>query len=219
MAAEREDPELVALPAPPRGRRLATMTLMALVVAAAIALLMSLRADIGYFFAADTVVDLGDVNQVDHATLVPNTFVQVTGTPMASRTVHYSRPLSGSAEYAVFPLAGQRTIFVQVPVESRERARTLARRQFSGRLVTFGQLGGRFGAVRGYLEDQLGMPVSSESFLVMADEPPGSYAWALGLAGLCILFILLDAMMLWRWFRPLPAVSIVDEDDPEAEAA
>ena len=209
------DQELIALPAPPRGRRLVTMTLMALVVAVALLLLGSVRADIGYFFASNEVTDLGEVNAIDPATLNANTYVHIEGAPMASGMVRYSR-LFSNTEYAVFPLAGQRTVFVQIPVESDEQVRNLTRREFSGRLVTFGQLGGRFSAVRGYLEDRMEMPVSSESFLIMADEPPGSYAWALGLGAICILFVLLNVFLIWRWFRPLRAD---DDRSSGAEAA
>ena len=200
--ADAVDPELLDLPAPPRGRRFIAMTLMALVVVASLGMLASLRGDIGYYFATPTAIDLGDVGGVDPAALTPNTYVTVRGTPMASNTVHYQRVLSGDA-YAVFPLAGQRNIFVQLPVEDAHQARTLARSEWSGRLVTFGQLGGRFSTIRGYLHETMGMPVSSESFLLLADEAPGTYGWALGLAALCLVFVALNVGLMIRWFRPI----------------
>jgi hypothetical protein len=200
--ADAVDPELVALPAPPRGRRLIAMTMMALVVVASIGMLASLRADIGYYFATPTAINLGDVGDVDPAELAANTYVTVRGTPMASNTVHYQRVLSGDA-YAVFPLAGQRNVFVQLPLEDAHQARTMARSEWSGRLVTFGQLGGRFSTIRGYLHQTMDMPVSSESFLLLADEAPGTYGWALGLAALCILFVVLNVGLMIRWFRPI----------------
>lgn len=203
VGLDRVDPELSALPAPPRGRRIAAMTIMALTVVASMALLTSMRGDISYYFATPTAVDLGDVSTVEPAQLVPNSFVRVEGTPMASGMVRYSKLLSGGT-YAVFPLAGQRAIFVQVPLEGAGQERDMARREFSGRLVTFGALGGRFGEVRSYLDDTMDMPVSSESFLLLADEPPGSYGWALVLAALCLLFVLVNVWLMIRWFRPLP---------------
>jgi len=196
------DPELVALPAPPQGRRFVAMTVMALTVVASLALLLSLRSDITYFFAPGTVRDLGDVGAVQPATLSPNTFVRVTGTPMVSGTVRYSRVLVGST-YAVFPLAGQRTVFVQVPVEGPDHERMFSRREYSGRLVTFGQMGGRFAQVRAYLDRTMEMPVSSESFLLLADETPASYGWAMGLGALCIFFLVVNVWLFVRWFRPM----------------
>lgn len=209
---EKVDPELVALPAPPRGRRLVAMTVMALTVVASMALLGSLRADVAYFFAPATVTELGDVTHLDPGGLSTNSYVSIEGTPMASGMVRYEEVLGGSG-YAVFPLAGQRNVFVRLPLEDAEQGRQMARREFSGRLVSFGELGGRFSSVRDYLGDTMGMPVSSESFLLLADEPPGSYAWALFLAALCALFIVVNVVLMLRWFRPLPAAA------PDAERA
>jgi hypothetical protein len=179
------------------------MTVMALTVVCSLGLLFNLRTDIGYYFADTTATDLGDVSVVDPAALTPNTFVRVSGTPMASGTVRYTRLLSGTT-YAVFPLAGQRNVFVQLALESRSAERELSRREFSGRLVTFGSLGGRFTEVRSYLDDTMDMPVSSESFLILADETPGGYGWALFLSALCLFFVAINVWLMFRWFRPLP---------------
>ncbi|MBW2464960.1 MAG: hypothetical protein JRH11_25140, partial [Deltaproteobacteria bacterium] len=111
--------------------------------------------------------------------------------------------------YAVFPLAGQRNVFVQIPIDGPETERSLSQREFSGRLVTFGELGSRFGQVRSYLGSTMDMPVSSESFLLLSDETPTSYYWALFLAGLALLFVLVNIWLMFRWFRPLvPAVDL-----------
>jgi hypothetical protein len=196
------DGELLALPAPPRARRLLTLTLMALVAAGALGVLGGLRADIRYFFSAPRAVDVGTATGVDPAALVPNTFVRIEGMPMAALTVRYARAMSGR-EYAVFPLAGQRHVLVQVPVDDLDRLRASSRRQFSGRLVTVGQLGPRFSAVRSFLAREMAVPVTSETFVLLADEAPGRYGWALVLAGLCVLFIGVNVALMVRWFRPL----------------
>lgn len=206
---EGVDPELLALPAPPRARRLVTLVVMALVVVAAMALAVSLRHDLAYFFSSGQTIDLGDVHAVDPAHLEPNTHVRIRGTPMMSRAVRYRRVLTGG-RYVVFPLAGQRTVYVQV--EDREEA--VGRSEFSGRLVTFAQLGGRMSAVEGYLGREMDLPVSGESFLILADETPGSYAWALLLAALCALFVAIDVFLLLRWFRPLPRAARTEQPAP-----
>ncbi|RLB51418.1 MAG: hypothetical protein DRJ42_16880 [Deltaproteobacteria bacterium] len=184
------------------------MTVQPLTVVASLAFLLSLWPDINYFFAPSVATQLGDVTEVVPATLTPNTFVRIEGTPMASGTVRYTRMVSGSM-YAVFPLAGQRNIFVQIPIDGPETERSLSQREFSGRLVTFGELGSRFGQVRKYLGSTMDMPVSSESFLLLSDETPTSYYWALFLAGLALLFVLVNVWLMFRWFRPLvPAVDL-----------
>ena len=196
-ASEALDPELLELPAPPQGQRFVTLVLMALVVVGSMVLALSLRHDIAYFFSDPETVDLGDVTDVDPAALTTNTQVRIAGTPMLSRAVRYRRVLTGS-QNVVFPLGGQRTVYVH----TEDSGAALARSEFTGRLVTFNDLGGRIGTVEGYLDDDLGLPVSGESFLLLADETPGSYAWALLLALLCLLFVAVDVWLFLRWFRP-----------------
>ena len=197
------DDELLALPAPPRADRLATLSVMALVVAGALALLGMLRADIGYFFSSSEPVDLGVATELRPGALRSNEFVRVRGMPMASGAVTYERML-GSSEYMVFPLAGQRNLYVQVPVDGMGgEIESMARGEFSGRLVRFNELGSRFSAVRGYLGSRLGMPVTGESYLLLSGEPPGAYFWAMGVALMCLLFLLVDVFLILRWFRPV----------------
>lgn len=195
--ADDVDPELIALPAPPSTRRHATLVLMAIVVVASIALATSLRFDLAYFFASGRAANLGDVGQVDPGALEPNSFVRVAGTPTAAATVRYRRIVTGET-YVVFPLAGQRTVYVHMPESLARSGRT----EFAGRLVTFGQLGGRMRGVQQYLAGAMDLPASAESFVVLVDESPRSYAWALGLVLLCAIFVLIDLVLVLRWFRP-----------------
>lgn len=108
------DPELVALPAPPQGRRVAAMILMALTVVASCAMLTAVASDAEYFFADPQVSPLGHVSEVSPARLPLNAYVSLEGNPMLSNMVEYQRIFSGS-EYVVFPLAGQRDVFVEMP--------------------------------------------------------------------------------------------------------
>ena len=191
------DPELLSLPAPPSGRRFATMALMAFVVVMALGLALSLRRDLGYFFAGSAVRDLGDATTITAASLEPNTQVRVSGTPLSAGTVRYRRVMTG-ASYVVFPLAGQRTVFVHLSEDEAREPRTT----YVGRLVRFSDLGGRLGSVRAYLADTMDMPVTPESYVLLVDETPGTYWWAVGLAILCALFVAVDVYLIVRWFRP-----------------
>lgn len=199
--AEGVDPELIGLPAPPRGRRLAVMTLMALVAAAAFGLLASLGPDLRYALSSPTATDVGDVTSVEPASLVANSYVRVGGTPMAAHGVRYST-LWGEGSYVVAPLAGQRDVLVRIPLGDMEALRTSSRREFAGRLMTLGQLGSAFAPVRQQLDD-MGVPVSSETFVLLVDETPGQLGWPLFVGALCLLFIAVDVVLMVRWFRPL----------------
>ena len=196
-AVDDVDPELLALPAPAPGRRLATMALMALVVVVALALVASVRSDLAFFFVRGGARELGDVTAITAASLEPNTLVTVEGTPLSSGTVRYRRVVTGET-YVVFPLAGQRTVFVQMS----ESASTQPRTTYSGRLVRFADLGGRMTSVREYLATTMDMPVTPETYVLLVDETPASCIWAVALAMLAAIFVLLDVMLIIRWFRP-----------------
>ncbi|MCS6800147.1 MAG: hypothetical protein NZ898_16775 [Myxococcota bacterium] len=201
LAAPALDPELLALPAPPSARRILAVGLMVAVVLAATALLAMVRGDIRYFFEQAHPEELGHAVALDPKALVPNRHVRVVGTPMLSTAVRYRNPLTG-ARYELFALAGQRALFVQVPLDEQTERR-LARAEFSGRLVTFGLMGGRLDAVRHYVAGALGVPVTPETFVLLADEPPRSAGWAVALGTLCVCVLVLNAWLAVRWFRPL----------------
>jgi hypothetical protein len=196
------DPTLLALPAPPSTQRMVAMTLLAVAIGMASGLLASLRPDVSYFFAPDVAESMGEAAQLAPVKLTPNRYVSIDGNPMLSGMVRFERALTGT-EYVVFPLAGQRNVFVQVPAGDLSDPRTAARRTFSGRLVTFDQLGSRFNAVQRYLSEHMQMPVSDQSFLLIVDEPPSRALWALGLSAMCAAMIAASAWLMLCWFRPL----------------
>jgi hypothetical protein len=204
------DAELLALPAAPRGRRWLSIALLGSVIVGASVLLLYLRADTGYSFTAERALDIGEANSAELADLVPNRYVRVRGAPMLSRAVRYERSFSGR-EYAIFPLAGQRQIFVQMPLRALEDPGRIARGEFAGRLMTFAQLGAGMRPVRHYLADALGMPVTAESFVVLAEQPPSAYRWVRWLSLACALMIAFSAWLIWRWFRPRPYATAATE--------
>lgn len=201
------DPELLALPAPPRGQRLVAMVLMAAVVGLALGLMSSVRSDLAYALQPDRALFLGDAVQLDPATLPSNAYVRVRGTPMLSGMVHFETGLWGSPQ-VVFPLAGQRHVFVQVSAQALSDPRTAARTEFAGRMITLGELGGRFRVVREFLARHMGLPVTGQTFLIIADDPPGTHVWALLFAAFCLGVVGLNAWLFSRWFRPLRRGSI-----------
>ena len=194
------DPELSALPPPPAGRRFLTGASMLAVIFASLAMIAFLRADIRYFFAPDEAASLGVVTALDPARAEPNQHVQIQGLPMRANTVRYKRLVS-SDTYEVFPLAGQRVVFVQTVAGATEPSGA-APGTYSGRLVTFGMAGSRYTEVRSELE-RLGMRVSDESFLLLADQAPRDYAWAPLLALLFAVFFVVNVVWFAYSFVPL----------------
>jgi hypothetical protein len=197
------DPELVAIAAPPQAQRVAALTIMAAAVVAAMALLLSLRSDIGYALSTGQPADLGHVRELVPSSVESNSFVRLAGTPTIGRSVGFARGFG--TRYRVFPLAGQRTVYVQVRDSGGE---SFVRAAYSGRLVTFDDLGGRYAELARVMHRDAGLPVSSESFVLLADEPPSAYTWTLFIALICAAFVLLDVYFIVRWFRPVKWAAI-----------
>jgi hypothetical protein len=191
------DPELVALAAPPQSQRVAALTVMAAAVVAMMALMISLRADMAYTLASPVPSELGNIQHVAVSQLVSNSYVRLSGVPNIARAVRFRRGLGSS--YVVFPLSGQRSIFVQLP----ETGDDLVRGQYSGRLVTFGSLGRRYAPLVDVMRRDAQLPVNEETFVLLAGEQPSDYTWTWVVGGLCLLFVALDVLLIVRWFRPL----------------
>jgi len=189
---------LVALTAPPQTQRVVTLTVMAAAVVAALALVLSLSGDMRYAFARSQPHDLGDARQVDVASLESNSYVHLKGIPTVARAVRFTRGLG--TQYRVFPLSGQRQIYVQIEEHGGE---SFVRSEFSGRLVTFEDLGGRYADLAKSMQQQVGLPVTGESFLLLADEQPSAYWWSWLVGVFCLGFVLLDAYFIVRWFKPV----------------
>ncbi|MDB4985366.1 MAG: hypothetical protein JWN04_544 [Myxococcaceae bacterium] len=198
LEPEALDPELLAINAPPQAQRVAALTIMAAAVVCAMALLVSLRGDMAYSFSRTQPLDLAQVREIEPSKLVANSYVRITGLPTVGHSIGFTRGFG--TRYRVFPLAGQRTIYVQVQDTGGE---SFVRSEYAGRLVTFDGMGGRYAELARVMSRDAGLPVTSESFVLLADEPPGAYTWTLFVALICAAFVLLDVYFIVRWFKPV----------------
>ncbi|MFT3921671.1 MAG: hypothetical protein QM778_03975 [Myxococcales bacterium] len=192
------DQELVALNAPPQTQRVVTVTVMAAAVVAALALVVSLFGDMSYALARTQPRDLGDARQLDLSSLESNSYVHLEGIPTVARAVRFSRGLG--TQYRVFPLSGQRQVYVQIEEHGGE---SFVRSEFSGRLVSFEDLGGRYADLAKSMQEDAGLPVTGESFMLLVDEQPSAYLWTWLVGLFCLGFVLLDAYFIVRWFKPV----------------
>jgi hypothetical protein len=191
------DPELVVLAPPPQAQRLLALTVMAAAVVALLALVAGLRSDMAYALAGAQPQDLGTVSAVAAAELRSNAYVQLSGVPTVARTVEFRQGFG--TVHRVFPLAGQTLVYVGLQERGGE---SFVRSEFTGRLVTFGELGARYSELARVMQ-QAHMPVSSETFLLLVDERPRDYRWTWLVGALSLAFIALDAFFIVRWFKPL----------------
>lgn len=200
---EAADPELLALAPSLSLARWGTFFFMALTASCALMLAFVLRLDVAYLFAPEAPRALGNVLAVSADSLPVNAHVRLEGAPMVATSVRYRRALGGG-EYVAFALAGQRDVWVQVPVASGEGDRIFARSSFQGRLVRMRDLGGRFDSVQRYLAGVMRQPVDGDAYILLADEAPSDALWAAALVLLVLGFVFVDAYLLLRWFRPIP---------------
>jgi hypothetical protein len=57
--------------------------------------------------------------------------------------------------------------------------------------------------VREFLAQQMGFPVTAETSLIIADDPPATHVWALLFTLFCVAVVGLNGWLFSRWFRPL----------------
>jgi hypothetical protein len=192
------DPELVALHAPPQGQRLVSLTVMAAAVVAAMALVFSLSGDMRYAISRPQPLELGNARQLEPTALTSNSYVHIKGIPTVARSVRFTRGLG--SQYRVFPLAGQPHVFVQIADKGGE---SFVRSEFSGRMVSFDDLGGRYADLVKVMERDAGLVVGENSFVLLADEQPSASLWAWVVGVLCAAFVVLDVFFIVRWFKPV----------------
>jgi hypothetical protein len=171
---------------------------MAAAVVAALALVISLLGEMGYALSRSKPVDLGDVRQLEPSALVSNSYVHVKGIPTVARAVRFTRGMG--TPYRIFPLSGQRNVFVQIEDTGGE---SFVRSEFSGRLVSFDDLGRRYDDLAKVMQRDTGLPVTGDSFVLLADEQPGDYTWTWFVGLLCVALVMLDAYFIVRWFKPV----------------
>jgi hypothetical protein len=176
------DPELMALPPPPRAEQRRTLALLVLVAMTASAMAFSLRGEAAYALASTEEVDAGDLYAADAAKLTDNTFVRAHGALGGALAVRFERPFQGDT-YRVSPVMGRRDLWVEVRVPSgAEGARYVPPTSFSGRLVRWDASGLRYRGLARAVESLTGEAIPSDARLLVDGESPGRARWALGLA-------------------------------------
>ena len=204
-ASDEVDPELLALPDPPRRERTWTLLVLAVTAVVSIAMALALRPDASYAFASAVPMDLGELRDVSPGSLADNRFVSARamlgaagaepnrhvrghGSLGGVLAVRFERPFE-SDSYRLSPVAGRRDVWVEVRVpEGEETSRYVPPAQFRGRLVRFDAGGLRNRGLRGVIERATGEPVPAAAWLLVDGETPGGAGWAVGLAALFVAF-------------------------------
>jgi hypothetical protein len=178
------DPELLALPDPPRRERTFTVMVLALAAVLALAMVFALRRDVAYALAGSTPAGLGELRTAGTETLAAseNRLVHAEGMLGAAGGIRYERPFLEDT-FRTLAVAGREDIWVDVRVpEGQESGRWGPPRAFTGRLVRFGTAGPRHRGLANAIERTTGSRVSSEGWLLVDGEAPESARWTILLA-------------------------------------
>jgi hypothetical protein len=190
-----DDPELLALPAPPKRERLLTVALMAVTGIAAALLAWSLRSEARYALAPGAPQELGDMSGWVASPGAANSYV--TGTTRLLGTqgaIKYGRPAE-SDSFRLAPVAGNDKLWVEIRVpEGFEGPRFIPPSSFAGRLVPFSEAGLRHAGLRKTAQDRTGVTVPSDAWILIDGSSPRSSRWALALVVVFIGFSLWNAV-------------------------
>jgi hypothetical protein len=200
-ARDDVDPELLALPDPPRRERTFTVLLLALTALASVAMVLALRVDAAYAFRSPTPTDLGDLRTAPAASFEANRLVHAEAMLGAAGAIRYEHPFEGDS-YRVSPVAGRHDVWVEVRVPAgAENARYVPKGSFTGRLVPLDSAGPRHRGLAASVASATGEAVPEGAWLLVDGEQPADAKWAVALVALFAGFALWNGVAIARLVR------------------
>jgi hypothetical protein len=192
------DPELIALPSPPKGERTATLVLMVLTTLAALALAWSLRGEARYAASDGQPVEIGDLAHFTPSSNVHNRYVRATGSLGTTGAIRYGRAAEGDT-FRLAPVAGNDKVWVEIRVpEGFEGPRFIPPSTFAGRLVPMSEAGLRQWMLRSDVEEKTGTQIPRDAWLLIDSTSPRASRWALLLTVLLLGFAAWNAVGIVR---------------------
>jgi hypothetical protein len=197
------DPDLLALPDPPRRERTLTVVTLGFAAVLSLAMVFALRGDVAYALARSTPAGLGELRTASSETLAANEngLVRAEGMLGAAGGIRYERPFLDDT-FRTLAVAGRDDIWVDVRVPAGlESGRWEPPRAFTGRLVRFGGAGPRHRGLASAIERTTGSAVPAAAWLVVDGEDPESARWTVLLAAMFLGFAVWNAMSIARILR------------------
>jgi hypothetical protein len=197
------DPELLALPDPPRRERTLTVVVLALAAALSLAMVFVLRRDVAYALTSSTPAGVGDLHAATPGTLEANAnrLVRAEGMLGAAGGIRYERPFVEDT-FRTLPVPGRSDVWVDLRVPAgQENGRWEPPRTFTGRLVRFETAGPRHRGLADAVERTTGSHVPAGAWLVVDGEDPTGARWTLLLAAMFLGFAAWNAVAIARIVR------------------
>jgi hypothetical protein len=197
------DPELLALPDPPRRERTLTVVVLGFAAVLSLAMVFALRRDVAYALATRTPAGVGELRTASGETLAANEnrLVRADGMLGAAGGIRYERPFLDDT-FRTLAVAGRDDVWVDVRVPAgQESGRWEPPRAFTGRLVRFGGAGPRHRGLASAIERATGSSVPSGAWLLVDGEDPESARWTILLAVMFLGFAAWNAVAIARIVR------------------
>lgn len=187
-AVGQADPELLALPAPPKRERTATLALMGITALAALGMCAALAGEALYATTPGRPVELADLAALQPGDDLDNRYVRGSGLLGTSGAVRYGRPAEGDS-FRLAPVAGNPRVWVEIRVpEGFEGPRFVPPSTFAGRLVPLDDAGIRHAGLRRAAASGAGDAIPADAWLLVDGNSPRASRWALALVVLLFAF-------------------------------
>ncbi len=215
------DPELSALPAPPKRER--TITVVLMLVTAALSLLMTaaLLSEARYALSPGTPNDVGDLAAFSPAAdpNIGNRYTRATALLGTAGAIRYGRAAEGDS-FRLAPVAGNPNIWVEIRVpEGFEGPRFVPPTLFAGRLVPFDAAGIRHSFLRAAVAEQTQTQVPQGAWLLIDGSSPRASRWAVALSLLFVGFALWNGVGVVRLLKRVRDRERAAGDSEKPEAA
>ena len=202
---EELDPELLDLPDPPKQARTFTVALLVFTALSSVAMVLALRRDAAYAFAATNARDVGDLTTASADGFLENQYVHGQVMLGAGGAIRYERPLV-SDSFRLMPVAGRDDVWVEVRVPPRgENVRWVPPAQVSGRLVRFETAGPRHRGLADQVKETKQHDVPKNAWLLVDSAAPSDARWAVLLSAMFACFALWNVFATAKLLRRVKA--------------
>ncbi|MBI5537831.1 MAG: hypothetical protein HY898_34215 [Deltaproteobacteria bacterium] len=182
------DPELLALPAPPRRDRTLAVVLMLVTAVASISMCWALRGEVSYAFSRAVPAELGDLTTLQLGSVAPGSYVEARGLLGTNGAIRYSRPLEGDS-FRLQPVAGNDKLWVEIRVpEGMEGPRFIPPISFAGRLSPMKSAGLRHAGLARSVHAQTSVVIPQDAWILVDGASPRASRWAVALFALFAFF-------------------------------
>lgn len=176
-----QDPDLVALPGPPKAERTATVVLMGVTAVAALWMSFVLLGEARYALSPGQLVDIEDLSTLSPTADIDNRYVRAAGLLGTTGAIRYGRAAEGDS-FRLAPIAGNNKIWVEIRVpEGFEGPRFVPPTNFAGRLVRFRDAGIRHARLPASVRTQTDLQVSEDAWILIDGSSPRASRWAVAL--------------------------------------